>query len=279
MERIITRNSTRIPNIVFVFIVSVLMIWAWGSDWRDNEKAPADGLTLQNMSFLQLRQSAESIREDADISAYNTKVRKNQKIAYLTFDDGPSQNITVSILNTLKSNGIKATFFVLPKSNLDNVYKRILDEGHVIGNHSYTHNYSYLYNSVANFKKDLLKSDRFIYNKFHYKTAIYRFPGGSIGRNKGMIRIRAAILEKLGYKYFDWNVSVGDADPRIYKTGTEEQIVSRMVNNVVCNTGNKQRLIVLMHDNGSKIYTAKALPKIISELKKQGYTFDVLTSF
>ncbi len=236
-------TRTNLFSVVLICIVSVSLILACGSD------------------------------------SASATAKKNQKIAYLTFDDGPSKNITVSILNTLKSNGIKATFFVLPQNNLDSIYKRILDEGHVIGNHSYTHNYTYLYNSPTNFINDLLKAERFINNRFHYKTTIYRFPGGSLSRKKTMIRTRAGILKKRGYKYFDWNVSVGDADSNVYKSGTEEQIVSRMVNNVVKNTGNKQRLIVLMHDAASKIYTAKALPKIIKELKNQGYTFDVLTSY
>ncbi len=203
----------------------------------------------------------------------------DKKIAYLTFDDGPSPNNTPANLNTLKRYGVKATFFVLPKSNLDGIYKRILKEGHALGNHSYSHDYKNLYSSTGKFKKDVVRAKNFIYKRFDYTTTVFRFPGGTMGRKKSYINKCSVILSKEGYKYFDWNVSTADADPRLKKYGKGKNIVNLMANNVLKNTKNRKKLIVLMHDSSDKIYTTKALPMIIEGLKKQGYSFDVLTNY
>jgi peptidoglycan/xylan/chitin deacetylase (PgdA/CDA1 family) len=213
----------------------------------------------------------------SSISANSSK--SDNKIAYLTFDDGPSGNNTPVNLDTLKKYDVKATFFVLPKSNLDDVYKRILKEGHVLGNHSYSHDYKYLYSSADKFKTDILKAKSFIYTKFGYTTTVFRFPGGTMGRKKSLVNRYSAILSKEGYKYFDWNVSTADTDPNLRKYGNDEYITNLLANNVIKNSKNKNKLIVLMHDSSDKIYTAKALPKIIEGLKKQGYRFDVLTNY
>lgn len=230
---------------------------------------------------LQLEQSNGNIEKKGPIvKAEELKKEETNdgKIAYITIDDGPSRNNTTANLDTLKENDIKATFFVLPKSNLDDIYKRIIDEGHVIGNHSYSHS-KHLYASVEDFEKDVLKAKAFIYKKFNYTTTVFRFPGGTMGRKKSIIQKRADILKKYGYRYFDWNVSVADTDPNIKSYGDEKFIINLMINNVVNNTKDRKRLIVLMHDDSTKTYTAKALPSIIKGLKKQGYTFDVLTNY
>jgi peptidoglycan/xylan/chitin deacetylase (PgdA/CDA1 family) len=209
----------------------------------------------------------------------DTAKDNKQKLAYLTFDDGPSKINTPKNLDTLKKYGVKATFFVLPKNNCDDIYKRILDEGHVIGNHSFSHDYGKLYSSIDLFKSDVLKARDFIYEKLNYITTVFRFPGGSMGRSKSMISERVQILDNLGYKYFDWNVSTADTDPNLKNYKNEEDAVKVLTNNAIKNTRGKKRLIVLMHDSVGKGYTSKALPGIIEGLKKQGYTFDVLTNY
>lgn len=214
------------------------------------------------------------------VSAKNTKVSKSdKKIAYLTFDDGPSSNNTPVNLDTLKRYDVKATFFVLPKSNLDDIYIRIIKEGHVLGNHSYSHDYKYLYSSTDKFKKDVLKAKNFIYKKFDYTTTVFRFPGGAMGRKKSLVNKCSEILSKEGYKYFDWNVSTADTDPNLKKYGNDEYIANLLANNVIKNSKDRKKIIILMHDSSDKIYTTKALPKIIEGLKKQGYSFDVLTNY
>jgi len=204
---------------------------------------------------------------------------KNQKVAYITIDDGPSRSITPMNLDTLKKYGVKATFFVLPRTGVEDIYKRIIDEGHVIGNHSYSHDYDYLYGSTDNFKKDVLKAKQLIYKKLEYTSTVFRFPGGTMGRSKSNIKARADILSDLGYRYFDWDVSTADTDPNLKKYGNEEQIVNLLANNVIKNAKERKKLIILMHDSAGKLYSAKALPKIIEGLEKQGYVFDVLTNY
>lgn len=205
--------------------------------------------------------------------------KSDKKIAFLTFDDGPSRNNTPANLDTLKRYEIKATFFVLPKSNLDDVYLRIIKEGHALGNHSYSRNYKYLYSSTDKFKKDVLRAKDFIYKRFDYKTTVFRFPGGTTGRKRNFINKCSVILSNEGYRYFDWNVSAADTDPNMKKYGNDKDIANLLTNNVLKNSKSRKRLIVLMHDSSDKIYTAKALPKIIEGLKKQGYSFDVLTNY
>lgn len=206
-------------------------------------------------------------------------VYKNKKTAYITIDDGPSRNNTPRNLDTLNKYGIKATFFVLPKDHMDDLYKRIIDEGHLIGNHSYSHDYNYLFASTENFKKDVIEARDFIYNRFQYTSTVFRFPGGSMGHENSTIKDRTDILAGLGYKYFDWDVSTNDTDPNLKKYVDEEYIVNLLANNVIKGTQNRKKLIILMHDLSDKTYTAKALPKIIEGLQKQGYVFDVLTNY
>jgi peptidoglycan/xylan/chitin deacetylase (PgdA/CDA1 family) len=100
-----------------------------------------------------------------------------------------------------------------------------------------------------------------------------------MGRKKTFINKCSAILSKEGYKYFDWNDSTADADPNMKKYRKNKNIGSLLANNVIKNSNNRKKLIILMHDSSDKIYTAKALPKIIEGLKKQGYSFDVLTNY
>lgn len=204
---------------------------------------------------------------------------KKDKIAYITIDDGPTRNITSRNLDTLKKYGVKATFFVLPKNNLDDIYKRILAEGHVIGNHSYSHDYNYIFASTYNFINDLVKARNFIYDKLNYTTKVYRFPGGTMGHKKSEVMEREVILSELGYKYFNWDISTADTDPNLKKYGTEEQIVNLLANNIINGAKGRKKLIILMHDSAGKMYSAKALPKIIEGLDKKGYAFDVLTNY
>lgn len=202
----------------------------------------------------------------------------DDKIAYITIDDGPSRNITPKNLDTLKAYGVKATFFVLLHENLDDIYQRIIDEGHAIGNHSYGHDPNLL-NNADKFRSDVVKARDYIYNKFDYTTTVYRFPGGTMGHNKDKIKASADILKELGYSYFDWDVSTADTDPNLKIYGDEKFIVNLLTNNILKHTNGKKKLVILMHDSSGKGYTSKALPGIIEGLKKQGYKFDVLTNY
>ncbi|MCX7709281.1 MAG: polysaccharide deacetylase [Clostridia bacterium] len=215
-------------------------------------------------------------RESVTSAVYklkNTKLKK-KKIAYLTFDDGPSRNNTLKNLDTLKKYGIKATFFVLPQKDVDDVYRRILEEGHAIGNHSYFHDYHQLYNLTDfEFMEDVLMAKNFIKEKFNYTTTLYRFPGGTMGRSKKLLESRNKILESEGYTVYDWDISDGDSDTS--EMGSKVEV---LVNNVLQGAWGRNSLIVLMHDSPAKTATTEALPKIIDGLVKRGFSFDLLTN-
>ncbi|AUS94995.1 hypothetical protein CDQ84_12980 [Clostridium thermosuccinogenes] len=204
---------------------------------------------------------------------------KNQKVAYLTFDDGPSEN-TEKVLDILSKYKIKATFFVVGRQNMPERYKRILKEGHAIGNHTYSHDYSKIYSSVDAFFEDFDKLNSLLEAFTGQTTDIFRFPGGShntVSKSAGGSEIIKEIIEeasKRGYKYFDWNVTASDATLAGGMVPKET-----IVNNVLSGTKGRKNIIVLMHDAGSKDTTVEALPEIIEGLSAQGYKFGVLSKY
>lgn len=188
-----------------------------------------------------------------------------EKIAYLTFDDGPSEN-TVNILDILDRYKVKATFFVNGKEGAVNEerYKEIAKRGHSIGLHSYTHNFEQVYESVESFSQDTERIHAYIQNITGVDTCLYRFPGGSSTTRTANILEYIDYIGSIGYKYFDWNVSSGDAAA---VSLTAENIVENVMNGV---TGHN-RVIILMHDSAARDTTVEALPTIIEKLLNEGY--------
>ncbi|NLP46644.1 MAG: polysaccharide deacetylase, partial [Epulopiscium sp.] len=208
--------------------------------------------------------------------------KKRKKVAYLTFDDGPSAN-TKKILDTLQKENVKATFFVigqgLKSSENQDLVKRIAKEGHQLGNHTYTHDYSYIYSSKDAFLKELNQSEEKVKELTGKKMTIVRFPGGSNNQlykryNKNGEDVMAQIKNELNqkeYVYIDWNVDSTDAKTK--KLKTKEEITKAVVDQ----TSRKDEAVILMHDAPAKTTTAEALPEIIRQLKAKGYEFDVIT--
>lgn len=192
------------------------------------------------------------------------------KIAYLTFDDGPTKTVTPKILKTLDSYNIKATFFVLGSMAEKNpsLIKQIKSQGHSIGNHTYSHKYSYIYASQNNFFGEVNKTEKILKNILgrSYKTRLLRFPGGSFENSKKPFRETA---KKKGYKIYDWNALNGDSEGKNVS-------VNRLISRLKETSRGQKELIVLMHDASGKETTAQALPQIIEYLKGQGYSFRVL---
>lgn len=198
--------------------------------------------------------------------ASNTK----EKIAYLTFDDGPSKTVTPEILKVLDEYNIKATFFILGTMAEKNpaIVKSINSKGHSIGHHSYSHNYKYIYANLDNFLGEVNKTEKIFKNILgnDFSTQLLRFPGGSFEKYKKPYK--DALIKK-GYKIYDWNSLNGDTES---KNPSAENLISRLKET----SKGKKNLIVLMHDSNGKENTAKSLPPIIDYLKTQGYTFKVL---
>ena len=201
----------------------------------------------------------------------NTNLANNGSISsgtiYLTFDDGPRDGTTNVILDILKEENVKATFFVTCNGP-DYLISRIYNEGHMLALHTATHEYSYVYSSVDNYFNDLNRVKNRVKNITGYDSKIIRFPGGSsntISRNYQvgiMSTLTSMVLDK-GYRYFDWNVDSNDAG------GARNS--SDVYYNVVSHLSKNRANVVLMHD--IKPMTRDALRNIIKYGKDNGYNF------
>ncbi len=202
---------------------------------------------------------------DMYVTAPTDYVRE-QKTVYLTFDDGPSDNVYTIIEYILKKRGIKATFFVTPTQNTDvaKKLKYIADNGHAIGIHSATHDYEKIYASVDAFLDDFYEAWMIVYNATGIKTPIFRFPGGSNTTYNAETRDEIiAEMTRRGFRFYDWNVQSNDILGYTW---------SQMYNNILTGVSNQYRSIVLFHDrsNGG----VNVLDDIIGALQKDGYKFD-----
>ena len=196
-----------------------------------------------------------------------------RKKVYLTFDDGPSAN-THAILDILKEYDAKATFFVNGKSSevYSEEYKRIVEEGHALAMHSYTHQYHDIYASTDAFMKDMHRLRDYLYELTGVTCDIYRFPGGSSNTISDIdMREFGRALAEEDIVYFDWNVSSGDA---VSPALSAKQIYDNVVSGVV----KKNTPVVLMHDLKSKATTVEALPQILQFLIDNDYNIAALDS-
>lgn len=196
------------------------------------------------------------------------------KIAYLTFDDGPSVH-SAAILDILNEEGVKATFFVIANTSdgAAEKYQRILDEGHALGLHTYTHRYQDIYASADAYIADLDKINALVKEHTGYESKIWRFAGGSVSYKvygKELFQTVVSHYQDLGYQYFDWNVSGDDAI-------APKRTAAEITENVLSTSVKKTRAHILLHDNASSDQTILALPGIIQGLQEQGYTFEVMT--
>ena len=194
------------------------------------------------------------------------------KVAYLTFDDGPSQTVTPQILDLLKQEDIKATFFVLGsrvKANPDLV-KREYQEGHFIANHGYSHEYSQIYKSVDSVIDEYNKTETQIQKAIgieNYHSHLFRFPGGLAGGKYASIKSQAnELLEQNNIAHVDWNALNGDAETNNLSPEFE---ISRIHETIE----GKNSIVVLMHDSPAKSVTADTLPQIIATVRDKGYEF------
>ncbi len=184
---------------------------------------------------------------------------------YLTFDDGPSSN-TERILDILDQYGVKATFFVVGKEGYADQYRRIVDDGHTLAMHSYSHKYSEIYASLDAYREDLAKLHDFLYELTGEDCNIVRFPGGS-SNTISRVDMWELIndLNRQNMIYFDWNVSSGDA------TGSRIS-ADQIAKNVLDSIGQFNNAVVLFHDAAGKDSTVDALPAIIEKILESDNT-------
>ncbi len=198
----------------------------------------------------------------------------NNGVIYLTFDDGPSLTSTPKILDILKEEGVKATFFILNyNKNQEVLVKRIVNEGHSIGIHGYSHDYKKIYQSVEAYMENITKLQDKIKKSTGVTTNLTRFPGGSSNtissfNPKIMTKLTKEVVKR-GYRYYDWNVSSGDAG----EAKNRDEVYQNVIKDLYRNGNN----VVLMHDFSGNQKTVDALRAIIQYGKKNGYTFEAIT--
>ena len=195
-------------------------------------------------------------------------------VIYLTFDDGPTTSITPKVLDILKNKNVKATFFILNyDQNGEKLVQREIAEGHTVGIHGYSHDYKKIYQSVDSYMNNITTLQEKIKKSTGYNATITRFPGGSSNTasryNPGIMTQLTKEVTARGYKYFDWNVSSGDAGG----AKTSQDVYNNVVNGLSKNRAN----VVLMHDFSGNTKTLNALADIIDYGLKNGYTFSNIT--
>lgn len=213
---------------------------------------------------------SSSTLSDNIINNINDLVKGKEKIAYLTFDDGPSL-VTPKILDILSKENVKASFFVIGKSveAHPEIVKRAYDEGHYIANHTYSHNNSILYKSSESFASEVKKTDLAIGKAIgveNYSSLIFRFPNGFMSpQYKAKKKEAALVLSHMNYGYIDWNCLNNDS----VKKYTSSQLLS----NLKQSSKNKGTLVILMHDTKDVSNSSLALEASIEYLKSEGYSF------
>ncbi|MEG1256157.1 polysaccharide deacetylase family protein [Clostridium sp.] len=230
----------------------------------ENLKSSNNLLASKN---IELEQGIKTDQETYD------KAIANMRIAHLTFDDGPSNN-TIKLLDILDEYQAKATFFVNYKEGYDDVYREIVNRGHVLANHTASHNYKNIYSDATSFINDIELLDKKLEEiTGQVPSKILRFPGGSntehIRSDKNIMTEIIKSVTDRGYTYFDWNVDSRDA---CKMTQDKNVIIDSVLNgSIPMNTAN-----ILMHDTNLKYTTIEAMPEILKGLKSQGYIFKPL---
>ncbi len=234
------------------------------------EKVVASSETKNEKSKHIAKVNFNPVYTDIGKALRNNIYHSEEKVVYLTFDDGPSKTVTPLLLDLLKQENIKATFFVLgARADLNpDILRREYKEGHFIANHGYSHIYGNIYATPEAVLEEYNKTKQTISRilETDYDGHLFRFPGGSTGGKYKNIKAQAKnILDENNIAYIDWNSLSSDAAG----AKTKEAIIENTKQTV----GNKNSVVILMHDAGDKILTYEALPEIISYLREQGYTF------
>lgn len=238
----------------------------------------------QNQVISLKEQEAEKQRKieeekEAKRVKYTDKWKQNvehiyssdKKRAFLTFDDGPS-DVTPMILDTLKQENIKATFFVLGKmvEQKPDMVKRMYDEGHFIANHGYSHVYDSIYSSKEAVLDEFNRCNIAVQNAIgdnEFNSHLFRFPGGSVGGKYTDLKLQAKdLLKQNGIESVDWNALNGDAE-------TNDLSLEFELERLQCTVQGKNSVVILMHDSPLKKVTAESLSQLIGYLRNEGYEF------
>lgn len=224
-------------------------------------------LEPENVNIFEYPDTSEMVADSEISGASGDVLDKDIRKVYLTFDDGPSAN-TNEILDILKEYDVKATFFVIgkPQDVYEPMYKRIVEEGHTLGMHSYSHRYSELYKDVESFGADTAKLQEFLYERTGVWSKFYRFPGGSSNTvSEVAMQDFISYLNRQNITYFDWNISSQDAEGGYI---SKQKILDGCLNDL----SKFHEAVILMHDATVRDTTVEALPLLIEEIQKMDNT-------
>jgi peptidoglycan/xylan/chitin deacetylase (PgdA/CDA1 family) len=289
-DLIVRRNKKNKLKIFINILLLLLCIFAIRScivnKDKNNMNAYPNAIQVASQDFDVQIQAINNKEKEETIK--NTRITTSQQVdnilniykntgekrVFLTFDDGPSKTVTPLILDLLKKENIKATFFLLGSRveyNPDLV-KRAYDEGHYIANHGYSHQYSSIYSSIDSILDEYNKTEQCIQKALgdsNYHSNLFRYPGGSNGGKYNKLKQEAKeVLKQNQIAYLDWNALSNDAAG----AKTKEELI----NNIKSTVGGKSSVVILMHDASDKILTYETLPDVISFLREQGYKFETI---
>lgn len=233
-------------------------------------------LGTYTVNYTVTDQAGNTATATREVKVYVDSVNSPDRV-YLTFDDGPSSEVTARILDILAANNAKATFFILNYGATGRqLIQRMINEGHTVAIHGYSHDYATIYASDDAFMNNIYAlRDKLLFD-FGYNATILRFPGGSSNMvsasySEGIMSRLAVRVEQEGFSYFDWNVSSGDASSTALSSA---EIYRNVTNGLRRGRSN----VVLMHDSSAKWTTAEALQDIINYARGNGYSLLPITS-
>ncbi len=252
---VFTKKNISILNFIIVFIILIFMIY----------------IVIQNNNVFAVELNYNVIISDEFKNRIENLTSQKEKIAYLTFDDGPNKIVTQKVLDILKKEEVKATFFVIGKhvEEYPEIIKREYEEGHYIANHGYSHNNKLLYQSEEKFIEEVKKTDEAIgkaIDKYDYCSYIFRFPNGYKSKKNKREKERAAdLLTEMNYSYVDWNCLNNDSMKKYNN--------KQLLDNLKKSAKGKDTLVILMHDTKDVSNSSLVLEDSIKYLKEQGYSF------
>ena len=287
-------NKKKVAILIIILILLVVLATMTGIKIADKKQKENYSQELQNQE-IQLKEEEERKQKEeqekqnqilqeqiAKTSTPLTDEQKDnilhiyrstgEKRVFLTFDDGPSRSVTPLILDLLKQENVKATFFVLGNNvkNNPDLVKRAFDEGHYIANHGFSHKYAEVYASPEATLNEYNVTEQAIKDALGnqaYSSRVFRFPGGSNGGKYDEAKQASkALLKENGVVHLDWNCLSKDAE------GAKTKEV--LMQNIIDTMGEKDSVVILMHDASDKILTYEMLPDLIVMLKEKGYKFE-----
>ena len=276
--RFTTKEKSVMIVIMVLMLIGIVVTWIncakimkANAEYKLAYQQYQEALIKKQEELERKRQEKLPKLTEVGIENMNHIYSSDTKRAFLTFDDGPSSN-TNQILDILNERGIKATFFVLGSNVEKNpeMVKRMYDEGHFIANHGYSHVYETIYQSPQAVLDEYNKCNQVVRDAIgeqEYNSHLFRFPGGLVGGKYADIKHQANdLLLQNNIVHVDWNALNGDSETTSPTIEYEMQRIQETV-------GDKQSVVILMHDAQAKKVTVETLPSIIDYLKEQGYEF------